>query len=108
MPPTKPTLPVFDVLAAITPTRNEPSCSLNSIDCTLGLSTIRVDNGEFGVGEFVGDLAERGRPGEADGHDRREAVLGEFAQDLLALRVVLDLEIAEVDAAILLELGPRR
>ena len=39
MPPTKPTLPVFDVSAAITPTRNEPSCSLNTIDCTLGLST---------------------------------------------------------------------
>ena len=30
-----------------------------------------------------------------DRHDRREAVLGELAQDLLALRVVLDFEVAE-------------
>ena len=39
MPPTKPTLPVFDVSAAITPTTNEPSCSLNTTDWTLGRST---------------------------------------------------------------------
>ena len=39
MPPTKPTLPVFDVSFAITPTRNEPSSALNTIDCTFGLST---------------------------------------------------------------------
>ena len=30
-------------------------------------------------------------------HDRRVAVLGELAQHLLALRVVLDLEVAELD-----------
>ena len=72
----------------------------------VGLVDDHVDDAELGVGEFVGDLAERRRPGEADGHDRREAVLGEFAQHLLALRVILDFEIAEVDAALLLE--PRR
>ena len=104
MPPTKPTLPVFEVLAAITPTRKEPSCSLNYDRLHIGLVDDSVDDGEFGVREFVGDLAERGRPGEADGHDRREAVFGEFAQDLLALRVVLDFEIAVGDAAVLLEL----
>ena len=62
-----------------------------------------VDDAELGVGEFAGDFLERGRPGEADGHDRREAVLGEFAQHLLALRVALDFEIAEIDARFLLE-----
>ena len=103
MPPTKPTLPVLVVLAAMTPTRNEPSCSLKTIDCTLGLSTTMSMMPNLVCGEFVGDLAERGRPGEADGHDRREAVLGELAQHLLALSVVLDFEVAEVDAGILLE-----
>ncbi len=39
MPPTKPILPVLEALAASRPTRNEPSPSLNSTDCTLGLST---------------------------------------------------------------------
>src|SRR2546425_60149 len=39
MPPTNPTLPVFDAIAAAMPTRNEPSCSLNTIDWTLGSST---------------------------------------------------------------------
>ena len=39
MPPTKPTLPVFDAIAASMPTRNEPSCSLNTTDCTLGSFT---------------------------------------------------------------------
>ena len=40
------------------------------------------------------------------GHDdRAEAVLGEFAQDLLALGVVLDFEVAEGDVEFLAELG---
>ena len=38
-------------------------------------------------------------------HDRAEAVLGEFAQDLLALGVVLDFEVAEGDAGLLAEFG---
>ena len=71
----------------------------------VGLVDDHVDDAELGLREFVGDLAERGGPGEADGHDRREAVFGEFAQHLLALRVVLDFEVAEVDAGVLLEFG---
>src|SRR5437773_2236263 len=39
IPPTNPTLPVFDAIAAAMPTRNEPSCSLKTIDRTLGRST---------------------------------------------------------------------
>src|SRR5882762_786909 len=39
IPPTNPTLPVFDAIAAAIPTRNEPSCSLKTIDWTLGRST---------------------------------------------------------------------
>ena len=39
IPPTKPIFPVLDAMAPRTPTRNEPSPSLNRIDCTLGLST---------------------------------------------------------------------
>src|SRR5277367_1802340 len=63
-----------------------------------------IDDAEFRVGIFRRDLLQRGLPGEADGHDRREAILGELAQDLLALRLVLDLEIAEIDAGLLLKL----
>src|SRR5277367_3585597 len=63
-----------------------------------------IDDAEFRVGIFRRDLLQRGLPGEADGHDRREAVLGELAEDLLPLRLVLDLEIAEIDAGLLLEL----
>ena len=62
-----------------------------------------VDDAEVGLGIFRGDFLQRGLPGEADGHDRREAVLGELAQDLLPLRLVLDLEIAELDAGLLRE-----
>ena len=39
MPPTKPILPVLEAMAAAMPTRNEPSCSLKTIDWTLGRST---------------------------------------------------------------------
>ena len=56
------------------------------------------------VGEFLGDLLERVRPGEADGDDRVEALAGEVAERLFALGVVLDLEVAIGDAGLLLEL----
>ena len=39
MPPTNPTLPVLEAMAAAIPTRKDPSCSLNTIDCTFGAST---------------------------------------------------------------------
>ena len=39
MPPTKPTFPDFDAIAARTPTRYEPSCSLKTTERTLGWST---------------------------------------------------------------------
>src|ERR1700722_8782652 len=63
-----------------------------------------IDDAEFRLGIFWRNFLQRGLPGEAHGHDRRETVLGEFAQDLLALRLVLDLKIAEIDAGLLLEL----
>ena len=63
-----------------------------------------IDDAEFCLGIFGRDLRQRGLPGEADRHNRREAILGELAEDLLALRLVLDLEIAEIDAGLLLEL----
>ena len=39
MPPTKPTLPVFETSAAAIPQRNDDSCSRKLIDWTLGRST---------------------------------------------------------------------
>ena len=36
MPPTKPTVPVSDFIAASAPTRKEPVCSSKMIDCTFG------------------------------------------------------------------------
>ena len=71
----------------------------------VGLVDDRVDDRKLGVGEFFGDLAERGRPCKPGHQDRAESVLGELAQDLLALRIVLDLEVAEGDARLLRELG---
>ena len=62
-----------------------------------------VDDGELRVGEFRRDLLHRFGMAEADGDDRREAALGEFAQGLLALAVVLDLEILIGDAGVGLE-----
>src|ERR1700722_19308299 len=63
-----------------------------------------INDAEFRLGIFRRDFCQRGFPGEANGHDRREAILGEFAEDLLALRLVLDLKITEIDAGFLLEL----
>ena len=56
------------------------------------------------IREFGRDLLERCGPGEAGHDDRIVAVFGEVAQRLLALRVVLDLEIAIFDAGFGLEL----
>ena len=39
IPPTNPTAAVSLFIAAKTPTRNEPSCSLKIMDCTFGRST---------------------------------------------------------------------
>ena len=39
MPPTKPTFPPGAAIAARTPTMKDPSCSRNTMDCTLGWST---------------------------------------------------------------------
>ena len=92
MPPTKPTLPVLDVLAAITPTRNEPSSALNTTDCTLGLSTTMsiMPNWVFGNSSAtLLSAVAQAKPGITIG---REAVLRELAQRLLALRLVLDFE----------------
>ena len=39
MPPTKPTLPLFETSAAAIPQRNDDSCSRKLIDCTFGRAT---------------------------------------------------------------------
>ncbi len=61
MPPTNPIFPVFEVSAAIKPTRNEPSCSLNTIERTFGFSTTAsmIANWMFGnsVATFSSALA---------------------------------------------------
>ena len=103
MPPTKPTLPVFDAIAASMPTRNEPSCSLNSTDCTLGRLTIAVDDRELRLGKFLRDLLDRIGLGEADADDRVLAALGEAAMRLLELGLVGGDEFGVVDAGLLLE-----
>ena len=67
----------------------------------VGLVDDHVDDAELGLGELVGDFRQRGGPGEARHQDRAEAVLGELAQHLLALGVVLDFEVAEGDSGVL-------
>ena len=108
MPPTKPTLPVFEVMAAMHADEIRAFMLLEHDRLHVRQVDDGVDDGELGLGEFGGDLLERRRPGEAGIDDRREAVLGELAQRLLALRVVLDLEVAVGDAGLLLELARRR
>ena len=71
----------------------------------VGLVDDHVDDAEFCLGELVGDLRQRRRPGESRHQDRAEAVLGELAQHLLTLGVALDFEVAERDAGVLGELG---
>ena len=66
------------------PTRKQPSCSLNTIDWTFGLSTTASMMANWYSGTR-GDLLQGRRLAEADDHDRVEAALGELAQRLLAL-----------------------
>ena len=98
MPPTKPTLPVSDLRAASAPTRNEPVCSSNMIDCTLGCVDDGVDDDEIDVGEFRRDGGQRRGPGEAGHDDGVGTLAGKAAQGLLALGIVLQFEI-EIIAA---------
>src|SRR6266705_1645826 len=53
MPPTKPTLPVLLAIAAAIPTRNDPSCSLKTIDWTLGRSTTASTMANFVPGNSL-------------------------------------------------------
>ena len=77
---------------------------MNTTDCTLGSVDHAVDDGEVGVGEFLGDLLQRHRLREADGDDRILAALGEAPQRLLELGLVAGLELGDGDAGLLLEL----
>ena len=63
-----------------------------------------VDDGEFQVGIFLGDLLDSRGLGEARGDDRRIALVGEVADGLFALGFVGDFEFAIGDAALGLEL----
>src|SRR5271163_3838051 len=70
IPPTKPTLPVLLVSAAITPTRKDPSSARNIIDCTFGRSTIfRADEGSFLVGVIAAETSKTGKVGFVGGMD---------------------------------------
>ena len=65
MPPTKPTLPVLLARAAAMPTRKLPSCSLNTTDLTLGLSTTESMITNFLSGnsaEIVSSGVEKAKP----------------------------------------------
>src|SRR2546422_247613 len=95
IPPTNPTLPVFEAIAAAMPTRNEPSCSLNTIDRTLGRFTTASTMANL----MFGNSLLR----EADTHDDMRAASGHVAQRLLALRLGGHLELAVGDAGFLLE-----
>src|SRR5690606_30980797 len=63
-----------------------------------------IDQHELGVGEFLRHLGDGVSPGEGKRHDRVEAALGEIADRLLALPIVLRLEILVVDAGLGLDL----
>ena len=88
MPPTKPTLPVFDAMAASMPTRNEPSCSLNTTDCTLGRSTTLSMIANLVFGNSFATFSSGVGEGEADATIGSSPRCGEAAQRLLALGLV--------------------
>ena len=94
-PPTKPTCLAFDFSAAATPTRKEPSRGgedqvVRVLQRRLGQrGAVAVDDREVGVRVLLGDLGGRRRVEEPDRDDRVEASLGERAQPLLAVGVVL-------------------
>ena len=104
MPPTKPTLPVLEACAASRPTRNEPSCSLNTIDCTFGFSTTASMMANLVLGNSSATFFRAVSWLKPTATIGLEAVAGEAAQGLLALGVVLRFEIAVIDAGLLLEL----
>ena len=61
MPPTKPTLFVFDMLPAIMPTRNDPSCSPEEQRRYVRHIYHAIDNGELYVWVIARDvLHDRG------------------------------------------------
>ena len=66
MPPTKPTLPVFDAMAGEDADEVGALLLLEDDRAHVGQVDDRVDDGEMGVGEFLGDLVDARRPGEAD------------------------------------------
>ena len=103
IPPTNPILPVFEAMAAAIPTRNEPSCSLNTMDWTLGTVHDGVDDDELDGGELLGHLLHAAGLGEADAHDDLRPAARHVAQRLLALGLRGDLELAVRDARLLLE-----
>ena len=63
-----------------------------------------VDNGEFQIGIFLGDLFDRRGLGKARRDNRRIALVGEVADGLFALGLVGDFELAISHAALGLEL----
>src|SRR5271163_1492537 len=70
IPPTKPTLPVLLVSAAITPTRKDPSSARNIVDLPNVQSMIfRADEGSFLVGVIAAETSKTGKVGFVGGMD---------------------------------------
>ncbi len=103
MPPTKPTLPVSDLSAAAMPTRKEPSCSLNTTDCTLS----SLDHASMMVNLVSGNSAAIVSSGVAWEKPTATTMVApaprHAAKRLIPLAFVGDLEFQVLDAGLVLE-----
>lgn len=97
IPPMKPITPVLEVLAAIAPTRKEPSCSLKTTDWTFGKSTTASMMVNLTLGNSLATFFHCIGSGETgDGNDRG-AACSHVAQSLFALRIIGDFKVAVRD-----------
>ena len=85
-------------MAAAIPTRNEPSCSLNTIDWTLGRSTTASMMANFTAGNSLATFSMPLAWAKPIAHDDLGAAPRHVAQRLLALGLAGDLELAIRDA----------
>ena len=85
MPPTKPTLPVFDAMRREHADEERALVLLEDDRLDVRQVHDRVDDGELGLGNSLATFSMRAGLGEADADHRIGAAPGHVAQRLLAL-----------------------
>ncbi len=97
----KPIVPVWLLVAAAAPTRNEPCSSANTSDAMFGASTTESMMREAGVGVVGGGFGHRVTEEEADADDESVALVDEALDALGAVAVARGGGLAGDDAELL-------